>query len=102
MRGAKILTLNVPVLNIKFVYWLCFLPMRLASFPKTFGLNELSKGYFPHHFNIASNQDHEGPLPDASYYNPDGMTSGDRTKFCAWHSELKAKLYHPVLPYRAR
>ena len=78
MRGAKILTLNVPVFNIKFVDSLCFIPMSLANFPKTFGLNELSKGYFPHYFNTDGNQTYEGPLPDASYYSPDGMSPGDR------------------------
>ena len=62
MRGAKILTLNVPMLDIKFVDSLCFIPMRLANFPKTFGLNELAKGYFPHYFNIEANQNYEGPL----------------------------------------
>ena len=67
--------------------------MSLANFPKTFGLNELSKGYFPHYFNTDANQNYEGPLPDASYYNPYGMTSGDRTKFYAWHNELKASTY---------
>ena len=90
MRGAKILSLNVPVFDIKFVEWLCFIPMRLANFPKTFGLNELAKGFFPHYFNIKANQNYEGPLPDASYYNPDGMTSDNRTKFYAWYNELKA------------
>ena len=93
MRGAKILTLNVPLLNIKFVDSLCFIPMRLANFPKTFGLSELAKGYFSHHFNIEANQNYEGPLPDASYYNPDSMSPGDRTKFYAWHNELKDSNY---------
>ena len=95
MHEAKILTLNVPVLNIKFVDSLCFIPMRLANFPKTFCLSELAKGYFPHHFNIEANQNYEGPLPDGSYYSPDStcMSSGDRTKFYAWHNELKDSNY---------
>ena len=93
MRGAKILTSNVPVLNIKFVDSLCFIPMRLANFPKKFGLSELAKGYFPHHFNIEANQNYEGPLPDASYYSSDSMSPGDRTEFYAWHNELKDSNY---------
>jgi hypothetical protein len=51
MRGAKILTMYVPMLNIKFIDSMSFIPMRLADFPKTFGLNELAKGYFPYLFN---------------------------------------------------
>jgi hypothetical protein len=46
MRGAKILTMYVPMLKIKLIDSLSFIPMRLADFPKTFGLNELAKGYF--------------------------------------------------------
>jgi hypothetical protein len=56
-RGAKILSLTVSEMNIKFIDSLCFIPMKLAAFPKTFGLSELKKGYFPHFFNRAENQD---------------------------------------------
>ena len=48
MRGAKVLTLSVPQFKVKFIDSLSFIPMRLAAFPKTFGLTELAKGYFPH------------------------------------------------------
>ena len=51
-RGAKILSLTVPEMNIKFIDSLCFIPMKLAAFPKTFGLTELQKGYFPHFFTV--------------------------------------------------
>ena len=60
MRGAKILTLNVPMFKIKFVDSLSFIPMRFSDFPKTFGLNELAKGYFPHLFNTTENQNYVG------------------------------------------
>ena len=87
-RGAKILSLTVPQLNIKFIDSLCFIPMRLASFPKTFGVTELEKGFFPHFFNRAENQDYVGPLPDAMYYDPEGMNPGDREKFYVWYNDL--------------
>jgi hypothetical protein len=61
MRGAKILTMRVPMLKIKLIDSLSFIPMRLADFPKTFGLNELAKGYFPHLFNRKENQNYVGP-----------------------------------------
>ena len=57
--------------------------MRLANFPKTFGIAELEKGFFPHFFNRAENQSYVGPLPDAMYYDPEGMNPGDREKFYA-------------------
>ena len=47
MCGAKILTLSVPLFKIKFIDSLSFIPMRLADFPKPFGIDELAKGTFP-------------------------------------------------------
>ena len=90
-RGAKILSLTVPEMNIKFIDSLCFIPMKLAAFPKTFGLTELQKGYFPHFFNRAENQEYVDPLPDAKYYDPDGMSPADREKFFAWYNDLVRK-----------
>ena len=81
MRGAKILTLNVPMFKIKFVDSLSFTPMRLADFPKTFGFNELAKGYFPHLFNTTENQNYVGPLPPSPFYHPDGMSPDEKEKF---------------------
>ena len=47
--GAKVLSFKSGPL--KFIDSLCFLPMPLASFPSTFNLTELKKGFFPHLFN---------------------------------------------------
>ena len=47
-RGAKSLSLKVPDWGIKFIDSINFIPMALAKFPKTFGQDELCKGYFPH------------------------------------------------------
>ena len=65
--------------------------MKLAAFPKTFGLTELQKGYFPYFFNHAENQEYVGPLPDAKYYDPDGMSPADHEKFFAWYNDLVRK-----------
>ena len=75
MRGAKVLTLSVDMFKIKFIVSLNFIPMRLADFPETFGVTELAKGYFPHHFNTKENQHFVGPLPDKSYYDPEAKGS---------------------------
>ena len=48
MQGAKVLFLSVDMFKIKFIDSLNFIPMQLADFPKTFGISELAKGYFPH------------------------------------------------------
>ena len=44
-NGAKILQLKVG--DIRFIDSLSFFQMPLSAFPKTFGLTELKKGYFP-------------------------------------------------------
>ena len=93
MRGAKVLTLFVPMLNIKFIDSLSFIPMRLADFPKTFGLDELAKGYFPHHFNTKENGQYVGELPDPWYYDPNGMSPDGRKKFFEWYGPLKENNY---------
>ena len=55
--GQKILSLKCG--NITFKDSLCFLPMHLSAFTKTFGLNpgKCAKGYFPHFFNRREHQD---------------------------------------------
>ncbi|XP_028393192.1 uncharacterized protein LOC114517603 [Dendronephthya gigantea] len=93
LRGAKLLTINVPMFNIKFIDSLCFIPMKLANFPKTFGMTELAKGYFPHLFNTAENQTYVGPIPPSAFYYPDGMTPSEKEKFLSWHGNLQENNY---------
>ena len=89
MTGAKIVTLTVPMFNIRFIDSLNFIPMALANFPKTFGLDELRKGYFPHLFNKSENQDYVGPIPCEPYYTPNSMSSKNRKAFREWHKEQR-------------
>ena len=60
----------------------------LSRLPKTFGLTDvLKKGYFPHFFNTAANQDYVGPIPEARYYGPNGMYTEARAGFMEWHAK---------------
>ena len=93
MRGAKVLSLTVDMFNVRFVDSLNFTPMKLANFPKTFGIEELAKGYFPHLFNKKENESYVGPIPPAPYYNPTGMNPKDRETFLAWHTTKKESNY---------
>jgi hypothetical protein len=93
MRGAMILTMYVPMLKIKFIDSLSFIPMRLADFPKTFGLDELAKGYFPHLLNRKENQNYVGPLPSSPYYHPNGMSPAEKETFLKWYHDLKENNY---------
>ena len=66
LTGFKILAITHR--QIKIIDSYSFLTMALAEFPKTFGINELKKGYFTHKFNIPNNQNHIGPYPSADNY----------------------------------
>jgi hypothetical protein len=80
MRGAKALSLTVPMFKVKFIDSLK-IPMRLADFPKIFGIYELAKGYFPHLFNKKENESYVGPIPPSPYYNPNGMSPAAKQTF---------------------
>ena len=86
-RGAKSLSMTIPMFNIKFIDSLNFIPMGLAKFPKTFAQPELCKGYFPHLFNKDENQNYVGPIPCQDDYGVNFMKPAEREAFIAWHQE---------------
>ena len=92
MRGGKTLSLTVEIFNIKFIDPLNFIPMKLANFPKTFGIEELAKGYFPHLFN-KKNENYVRLIPPTPYYNPNGMSPKDKETFMTWHASKKGSEY---------
>ena len=93
LRGAKILSMTIPMFNIKFIDSLNFIPTSLAKFPKTFGKTELCKGYFPHLFNKEENQNHVGPVPCQADYGANFMKPEARETFLAWHKEQRESGY---------
>ena len=84
VNGAKLLMVELP--RVKFIDSMNFFPMALSNFPKTFGLKELRKGFFPHFFNTIQNQTYVGPMPSVEYYDPDGMSPSRRDEFMTWHT----------------
>ena len=92
-RGAKNLSMTILLFNMKFIDSLNFIPMSLAKFPKTFGQDELCKGYFPHMFNKEENQNYIGPIPCQNDYGVNFMKPGEREAFIAWHDEQVANNY---------
>ena len=83
--GAKVLSFKSGPLTFKDS--LCFLPMPLSSFPTTFHLTELKKGFFPHSFNIPAHQHYRGPMPALHHYDPDGMSPDKKEELKTWHEE---------------
>ena len=93
MHGAEVLSLTVDVFNICFVDSLNFFLMRFANLPKTFGIEELKNGHFPHLFNKKENENYVGPIPPTPYYSPNGMNPKDREAFITWHASKKESNY---------
>jgi len=94
-NGAKNMAVEVPVCKIRMLDSINFLPMALSKLPEMFGINELSKGYFPHLYNRKENQRAILlSLPNAKYYNPDAMKPEDRQCFLVWHEEHQNDTFH--------
>ena len=94
--GSKIMYMKVGKgLNIRFLDSLNFLPMPLAKLPKSFGLEEKKKGFFPHLYNTPEHENDILPtLPDLKYYDPDSMSKERREEFMTWYEANKSKPFH--------
>ena len=89
-EGSKIMYCKINnQLNIRMLDSLNFLPMALCQLPKSFGLKELKKGYFPHLYNTSKHErDFDKVLlylPDIHFYNVNNMRDGTRAKFMEWY-----------------
>ena len=90
-KGSKIMYCHVSsALNIRLLDSSNFLNMPLSQLPKSFGLMEMKKGYFPHLYNTQENnmlesKKHLMRLPDPSYYDVNNMHKKARDKFLQWY-----------------
>lgn len=66
--GLKIMEIREPSTNIRFIDSLRYIPGALKSFPKTFGIQNLKKGDFPHSFNHRDNYNYVGPYPPLHHF----------------------------------
>ena len=86
-NGGKILKLGIKSKNIEFIDSFLFLSMPLSKFSDTFNLPNITKGTFPHLFNVPDNYNYNGPLPDLVYYGVDNMKEPSRSALIKWHTE---------------
>jgi len=91
-RGAKLLYMYLKRLDMKFKDSLCFLPMALRNFSKTFGLAE-EKGHFPHFFNRPETQDYVGPMPPIETYGLASMSVNDAEALRHWYAKQDGKTF---------
>ena len=94
MQGGRILEMCEKVTNTRWIDSYSFISMPLSKFPETFNLPNVSKGCFPHLFNIADNYNYIGPLPDTKYYDPDSMREPGRSKFMEWHNDHRDCIFN--------
>ena len=92
-NGSKIMLMSIPKLKMRVIDSLNVMPMQLCSLPKAFGLNQLAKGYFPHFFNTAVNQQYVGSYSTPDMYDADGMVLEEREVFLQWHSQMEGKVF---------
>jgi len=86
-NGCKLLEVKHD--RLRFIDSLSFFQMPLSVFPKTFGLTELKKGYFPHQFNRPEHQTYVGPVPALDYYMPETMSPQAKQELETWHKEQR-------------
>ena len=91
-RGAKLLYMFLERLDMKFKDSLCFLPMALRKFSKTFGLEE-EKGHFPHFFNRPENQNYVGPFPPIEDYGLKCMRPKEAQELRTWYADQQGKTF---------
>lgn len=92
LKVSKVLTTGQKILyfecgNLKFKDSMSFLNMPLEKFSDTFKLSELKKGYFPHEFNTAENENCEGKIQDLKFYETHCMTTKKKEAVEKWHAE---------------
>ena len=90
-NGCKLLEVKHD--RLRFIDSLSFFQMPLSAFPKTFGLTELCKGYFPHKFNHPDHQTYVGPVPALDYYMPETMSPEGKQALETWHQQQRDKVF---------
>ena len=90
-NGCKLLQVQHD--RLRFIDSLSFFQMPLSAFPKTFGLTELCKGYFPHKFNHPDHQTYVGPVPALDYYMPETLAPKDRQALETWHQQQRDQVF---------
>ena len=99
-NGCKLLQVQHD--RIRFIDSMSFFQMPLSAFPKTFGLTDACKGYFPHKFNHPDHQTYVGPVPALDYYMPETMSPEGKQALETWHQQQRDKVFdfqHELLAY---
>ena len=91
LAGNKIMYMKIK--SVRFIDSLNHIAQPLATFPDTFGLTEMKKGFFPYLFNVAENQNYIGNIPHIKFFSPNQMKAEKRAEFIAWYKEQGNVVY---------
>lgn len=92
LNGSKILCIKYKSLKIIDSY--SFIPIALSKFPKTFGIEEKAKGFFPFLFNSIKNANYIGQIPDKEFYDLKNMKDETRDTFIKFYELNKNKTFN--------
>ena len=70
LNGQKIMSATL-TFNIRLVDSYSYVSKPLSALPAIFGIEDVAKGDFPHHFNQPKFQHYRGPIPALEWYDPD-------------------------------
>ena len=79
--------------DLRIIDSLSFIPIPLCDFPKTFGITELKKGFFPHKFNKQENFSYIGTTPDKSFYGVEHFSKKKLEEFNIWYESVKDQVF---------
>ena len=86
--------LQIKFRRVKIIDSYSFLPMGLDKFSKTFALQELKKGFFPHAFNKPENASYDDRYPDKSFYGSEFFSISKKAEFDEFYAANKDKMFN--------
>ena len=81
--------LQIKFRKLKIIDSYSFLAMPLEKFPKTFGLEELKKGFYAHKFNTPENENYIGNFPDEEYFGTEFFTIAKYEEWIKFYEQNK-------------
>ena len=90
MNGNKVMMMEIPFINVKFLDSYLFPDMRLADFPASLGFDDFIKGYHPYFF---TDLNYSGRMVDVKYFDLSRMNERELEKFQKWYDEKMQKEY---------
>jgi hypothetical protein len=91
-RDMRILQLTIPTFNITFIDSMQYISGSLDSLTKTFHLG-VSKGFFPHNFNVPENYEYDGECPSLSAFDSFNDSEDAIKSKLSFVNKLKSEQY---------